>query len=378
MGVGQTKDGRYYVYYQFQNKQRKEYFGKSPQDKAAATQKDAFLKLLKTQGKHVFEKHIQSELQEREEFNKKEALSLTKKEYYLDELAQHYVNHIKRNDGSKNYLAHLKGFLNNQILPRYVENKVPVDDLTYLEVISWLDYCTVNNNYSSKTRANYLSYLSAIFNFGINNNLTSNNPIKGEKIKYTYKISFKLTLDDLRRIKQAASPHIAWAIEVAYETAARVGPTELFKLEWNDVDYKKNTIHIRGTKTPNSDRVIPITEKFKEKLLQVQNVGLFYGFDRYLRPILKKHPTYILYFRNKNIKYTMEEAFKSAIKRANIYYNVRPYDIRHLSISQMLANGGNLKAISEIAGHSNIKTTALYLHTLTNEKERSVNQREAL
>ena len=376
MGVSKTSDGRYYVYYQFRSKQRKEYFGKSPQDKAAAEQKDLFLKLLKKQGKKVFEDFINNEIREKKSTT--DPTSDSPQEVYLDYLGQQYVNNLKRKNSSYAHLFKIQHLLNKYVLPVYSKNAKPVDQLTYLEVISWFDNYTEANGYSPLTRRGMISIMKAMFNFGISTKLTTNNPIASEKTPINYKLKFELTLEDLRKIIQHAAPHIAWAIEVGYETAARFGPTELFNLQWKDVDFENNTIHIRGTKTETSDRYVPITQKFSEKLLQVKNEGLLIVVSRRRGPIYRKHPTHIISYKNTVIDRNITNGFKSACRRAGITYNVRPYDIRHLSISQMLASGGNLKAISEIAGHSSISTTARYLHTLKNEKERSVNQREAL
>ena len=375
MGIAKTSDGRYYVYYQFRSKQQKEYFGKSPQDKAKAEQKDLFLKLLRKQGKKIFEDFIENERKDKATTNLSQSEPIN-----LDRLAQEYVNHLKRKQTSRSYFLKIQHLFNDVVLPSYAQDSKPVNDLTYLEVITWFDKFTITNNYTQQTRSLYLSIMNAVFNYGIKAQLTSNNPLKNEKIPRSYKLNFKLTLPDLRKIIQHAAPHVGWAIEVAYETAARFGPSELFKLEWEDLDPINNTLHIRGTKTPSSDRIIPITQKFQQKLLQVRNVGLFYGFTKHLAPVLKKHPTHIIFCSRtrKQINQGIHLGFKAACERAQIPYNVRPYDVRHLSISQMLANGGNLKAISEIAGHSNIATTAKYLHTLQNEKERSINQREGL
>lgn len=67
------------------------------------------------------------------------------------------------------------------------------------------------------------------------------------------------------------------------------------------------------------------------------------------------------------------KSFKTALEKAKIEYPVRLYDIRHLFASTMLANGGDLKAVSKLLGHSSTRMTAdRYYHELQGEKEKAL------
>ncbi|MCR5563144.1 MAG: tyrosine-type recombinase/integrase, partial [Desulfovibrio sp.] len=68
-----------------------------------------------------------------------------------------------------------------------------------------------------------------------------------------------------------------------------------------------------------------------------------------------------------------KKAFKSACDRAEIPYQVRMYDFRHLYATMMLNNGADLAAVSRLMGHSRISTTANnYYETRSSEMKRAV------
>ena len=69
----------------------------------------------------------------------------------------------------------------------------------------------------------------------------------------------------------------------------------------------------------------------------------------------------------------------TAIEKPKMDYPVRLYDIRHLFASTMLANGGDLKAVSKLLGHSSTRMTAdTYYHELQGEKERALSAKPQL
>jgi integrase len=73
------------------------------------------------------------------------------------------------------------------------------------------------------------------------------------------------------------------------------------------------------------------------------------------------------------------EALLEACKRAGITYDMRMYDIRHLYISTQLTGGADLKAISEMVGHSSTKMTAdVYYHCQAGEKAKAADMVQPL
>ncbi len=72
-------------------------------------------------------------------------------------------------------------------------------------------------------------------------------------------------LDTLLRVSKNSIYHNA--IKLYLLTGCRA--EELFSIKGNDIDYARDTLHIHGTKTNNSDRVIPLFPDVKNVLKQM-------------------------------------------------------------------------------------------------------------
>ena len=73
-----------------------------------------------------------------------------------------------------------------------------------------------------------------------------------------------LTRDEVAKLAAQLEPHRALWVWVAVYTGARYG--ELSRLTWADFDLERARVHIRGTKTAQSDRHLPIPAALVELL----------------------------------------------------------------------------------------------------------------
>jgi len=151
---------------------------------------------------------------------------------------------------------------------------------------------------------------------------------------------------------------------------------EILALRWADIDFKNNTIYIRHNinwgkdgytldkpKTKNSVRTIPISKQLKElleehKKKQLEYKQIFWG--KYYKSdfvVTHKNGTLIKPGCLSNM-FTRELA-------KNKFRHIRFHDLRHTAASLMLAEGIQLKVVSEMLGHSSISITAdLYSHVI--------------
>lgn len=334
MSIGQTASGNWFVQYRIAGRKspKKEYFGKG--EKAMNNAHERARELKERRGATIG------------------MLLRSHSPIFLDVLAQCYLDSLKIKNKNIGWIGTLKWLLNEHFLPCLCH--APVNNLNFQDILSVAEHFSCK---SPATQNRYMDSLHAIFRFGIRHELTENNPMTHwEKLREP-KRKLILTVRDLAKIYAAAPDHLKWIIEVEWALGARPGKSELFSLCWQDVDFENDFIHIRGTKTKGSDRIIPLTPEFKSRLLEKRQLA---------------QSPYLIEVNGRGIQHC-RRAFKTAIDKAKIDYPVRLYDIRHLFASTMIANGGDLKAVSKILGHSTTRMTAdTYYHELQGEKERAL------
>lgn len=338
MSVHQKKTGTWFVQYRVSGERipRREYFP-GPDGERKARIRDAEVKLLKARGQEPVDRS----------------------NVYLDTLAQAYVQECKLRGASAKWLYGFALLLNNYILPALTAK--PIDAITYGDVLDFVERAWGQRTLA--TRQRYLGYLKALFRFGVEHGYTTNNALAKWRKTKERKRDLRLTLQDLEKLMAHAAPHLAWAIEVEWELGTRPGPSELFSLRWDDVDFDACRVHVRGTKTVEADRLLPITPAFRDRLAVVREASA---------------SDYVISYKGKPVK-RMQTAVQGAATRAGLAYAVRLYDIRHLVASSMLAGGADLAAVSKMLGHSSITTTQQhYYHLLQGEMARAIRVRPAL
>lgn len=338
MSVHQKKNGTWFVQYRIPGERipRREYFSGADGERKARI-RDAEIKLIKARGQQP----------------------LDRGKVYLDTMAQAYIQERKMRGASNKWLYGFALLLNNYILPALTSK--PVDAITYGDVLDFAERAWGKRTLA--TRQRYLGYLKALFRFGVEHGHSTNNPLAKWRKTKERRRDLRLTLEDLGKLLAHAPPHLAWAIEVEWELGTRPGPSELFSLRWDDVDWEACRVHVRGTKTHESNRLIPITPEFRDRLAAVRKTSECENIISYKgRPVKR-----------------MRKAVLGAAARAGLGYSVRLYDIRHLVASSMLAGGADLAAVSKILGHSNITTTQQhYYHLLQGEMARAIRSRPSI
>ncbi len=163
------------------------------------------------------------------------------------------------------------------------------------------------------------------------------------------------TQEETGAILKAASPHLVRAIMLSYYLGLRPGSVELLTLTWDNVNWETETITVASAhKGGPSRRSVPIHGDFLDQLEQ------WYNED--------KKKGHIVHYNGKQIK-KIQTSLEGAIKRAGITRRIRPYDIRHNFITQALADGADLKALSEIVG-SRPETLMRHYQHVTRELHR--------
>lgn len=216
----------------------------------------------------------------------------------------------------------------------------------------------------NRTIRDDLTYIKAVLNYGVRQRLIAASYAGGyapprndqERIRPP-------TKEELQAIVTHAAPHVQRAIWIAYYTGCRPGPKELFSLTWRDVDFFNRSITITSAQKGGLEsREIDIAPKFLELLKQWRNEDEESG-----QPV-----KYLVHYGGGPVA-SIRTGFDAAMRRAGITRRIRPYDLRHMTATEMLAAGVPLKTVSEILGHKSIVQTAdTYSHVRSPEKRSAV------
>ncbi|WP_439849643.1 tyrosine-type recombinase/integrase [Staphylococcus pseudintermedius] len=147
-------------------------------------------------------------------------------------------------------------------------------------------------------------------------------------------------------------------------TGARFG--EVQKLTTDDLDFINNTIHLRGTKTVTSDRIVDVPSE-DMKVLKRTMTEMPINMNRQLF-----NTGYSLITNNAVTKILQKFCLENKLG------NFTLHAIRHTHCSYLLHGGVSIYYISKRLGHANIKTTLeVYSHLLeetqVEEKQKTIN-----
>lgn len=134
-------------------------------------------------------------------------------------------------------------------------------------------------------------------------------------------------------------------IETIYSAGFRVG--EIVELKWGDIDFQRNTIHIKNAKG-GKDRIVMLSPKIKKKLkvLDLERKGYVFKTTKGTKYTIR----------------TIEVIVKNASKKVGIKKRVYPHILRHSFATHLLERGTDLRYIQKLLGHSKIDTTRIYTH----------------
>ena len=142
-------------------------------------------------------------------------------------------------------------------------------------------------------------------------------------------------------------------IEVLFSCGLRV--SELVNLRFSDVSLNDKFLRIVGK--GSKERLVPISDA---ALREIQ----LWLFDRNLMKVKPGEQEFV--FLNRRGAHLTRTMILIMIKRtaeeAGITKTVSPPTLRHSFATALLKGGANLRAIQEMLGHENIKTTQIYTH----------------
>lgn len=157
--------------------------------------------------------------------------------------------------------------------------------------------------------------------------------------------------------EQALQQQLWWRdkamLELLYSSGLRLA--ELQSLKIKDIDFNRHLLRITGK--GNKTRVVPFGSKAKESLMQWLQVYPLWNGD-----FVPDAQVFITQKGNSLGVRQIENRVKFQAQRAGVNVDLHPHLLRHCFASHMLSNSGDLRAVQEMLGHSNLSTTQIYTH----------------
>ena len=313
-------------------------FGKGSKAKKAAGERDLEIKLQKARGTFSSEAW---------------------RPKIFSEIAQDYINarQLELSDDTRDAILRCVTTYALPVIGTKIISSITLNDWQKIQ------QSMIRKGLSPVTINTYFKYISYIFTWALDQHtgLLREHPWRKRKplrVKNPFKVDL-LTIKEFILIRDNASEHLAWCMEVAYHTGARVGPKELFSLKWSDVDFRKASVKIDGK--GGGRRTQYVSPEFVEKMVE------HYDAQE------KKYPgcQWVCSYRGARIK-SIKHAWATALKEAGITRRVRPYDIRHLHITYALAMGADIEALAQRVGH---KTTRMIVNVYSHLAKDLVGER---
>ena len=312
---------------------------------------------------------------------------------------ERYANKLSNTTLQRN-----RQLLDSRILP--VFHKKQLDKISETDILRFIDSLREigmrldgkdNQTLSDGSVQMHYKLLRSIFNKAISWKYLSCNPcnqIAKEDIpKANYRRLPIWQEDDFRRFLQLVDQledtplHIKYKLQVSLcsLTGARRG--EFMALTWDCIDFTKKRIHInkacemisheplrlKAPKTPSSIRWVGIDD-YTIQLLQKHRENQ----EQYLVAKGYTNPKQFLFIERKHSSSTNEvrQSYPTSFSfwfnkfcKANNLPKIAVHSFRHMAGTYALAYGVPLTTVQHMLGHTDIKTTAIYLHELEAKRQ---------
>lgn len=291
----------------------------------------------------------------------------TKKDYIKESTYANYATTISNHiavDLGKYYLDELDNkLLQNYLIEKYKNGRVDktggLSGKTIKDIIA-----IIRNSLKSAAKEGLIPHIALDFVY-------PKSPSKEKIYALTRGEQRKLTNYILKNRNNRSI-----GILLALYSGMRIG--EICALQWKDIDFRKNVIHITKTiqrvyikdKEQRVSKIIITTPKTQHS---EREIPISKGFSLELKKYKTHYNDYILSGTNKWVEpRTYRRFFDRILKKAKID-RINFHGLRHTFASNCIKLGVDYKTVSELLGHSTVNITLnLYVHPQMSQKKRCI------
>ena len=312
-----------------------------------------------------------------EEITRNEKINVSKIKRFavFDEICNKWLN-SRKNDIKESTYARYFSIINLYIIPTFKNQKlISINAEKHKKL-----YESLKSRLADKTVSDIMCVFKSIWKYGKENGYPCCKfTLPSVKVNHTRKIN-TMPQKTLEKVEFALMKDISTGnagIILALFAGIRIG--EICGLKWGDIDFDNGLIHIRRTverihnldyrsqlktkvvistpKTDNSARIIPLPVFVME----------------YLEKLRKSDEKYVLTSSTKNTEpHTYYSRYKTFLRKNKIG-DYTFHELRHTFATQCVEKGFDIKSLSEILGHADIKTTMnLYVHPTMQMKRKQM------
>lgn len=194
--------------------------------------------------------------------------------------------------------------------------------------------------------------------------ISPNSYLKFRFFRTDRKVPKVLSSGEIEELKTKFTGEMRLAFLIMIYTGARRGEICQFRvgdnsgLYWKDINWMQNTITLRGKK---KERSIPMVKSLRNVLtIEMQNRLTDKNFDT---------DDLIVHYTSNSVTRFMRNALK---KIGSYSRGSTVHLLRHTTATMILEETGDLRLVQEILGHSQITTTQIYTHIVSERKRRAL------
>ncbi|KIL45565.1 hypothetical protein KP77_28570 [Jeotgalibacillus alimentarius] len=229
---------------------------------------------------------------------------------------------------------------------------VYVDDITTEDIEVYLKMLKDEKGYKASSRNRHLNSLRAFYKYVNKKGISTKNPtapidqVKVQKQERTYLTEEEINL----LVKEIRHPIIKMIVQFLFMSGLRI--SECLSLKLSDVDLEKGVIYVKNGKG-KKDRNVPISTKLNPLLTQ------------YLKKVRPKTTSDHFFATKKTGKISaayVNRVLQESVKTLGWNKRVTAHTMRHSFASQLVVRNVNPVSIQKLLGHSDLKTTSIYVH----------------
>lgn len=268
------------------------------------------------------------------------------------------------------YSKYIKGFSQptikryRQVINYYANfaNITDIEQVSKDNTRNLFYYGRTSQKWTSNTFICYHKSLAVFFRWCVKEGYMPNNPMDEiETPKLERRLPSKLTKQEAMRILEIVDNYpyqnnnkfLRYRNYAIFSTFIMAGirKKELLNLKMIDVDIENMSIFIRQGKG-SKDRVIPISSRLAEIL------------NNYLTERKRQNKTcpefFVSYFLNRGFGHSgLKRLLDKIVEASDIRFTI--HKLRHTFATLMLEGGCDIYSLAKMMGHSDIKTTTIYL-----------------